>query len=95
VGFESPWSGQHRGRANRRAVAKANGRTVEITPHVKLIQVERLEMPRVSFIYSMANAGAEVWGSARIGLPAEVEGGNPGKPSSESSEGLVTGQEDP
>jgi hypothetical protein len=47
---------------------------------VKLIQVERLEMPRVSFIYSMANADAEVWGNARIGLPAEVEGGNPGKP---------------
>jgi hypothetical protein len=52
-------------------------------------------MPRVSFIYSMANADAEVWEYARIGLPAEVEGGNPGKPNSESSEGLATGQEDP
>jgi hypothetical protein len=62
---------------------------------VKLIQVERLEMPRVSFIYSMANADAEVWEYARIGLPAEVEGGNPGKPNSESSEGLATRQEDP
>jgi hypothetical protein len=62
---------------------------------VKLIQVERLEMPRVSFIYSMANAGAEVWGNARIGLPAEVEGGNPGKLNSDSTEGLATRQEDP
>ena len=29
------------------------------------------------------------------GLPAEVEGGNPGESSSESPEGLVTRQEDP
>ena len=36
-GIDPPKSGQHRGRANRRAVAKANGRVVEIGSHKKLI----------------------------------------------------------
>jgi hypothetical protein len=36
---------------------------------MKLIQAEWLEMPRVSFLYSMANADAEAWGYARIGSP--------------------------
>ena len=52
-------------------------------------------MPRVSSLYPMASADAEEWGHARAGLPAEVEGGNPGESSSESSEGLETRQEDP
>ena len=52
-------------------------------------------MPRVSSLYSMASADAEGWGSARVDLPAEVEGGNPGEPSSKSSEGLESRQEDP
>ena len=61
MGIESSWSGQHRGRATRRAVAKANGRIAEMDSRMKLIQAEWLEMPRVSSLYSMANADAEAW----------------------------------
>ena len=62
-------SGQHRGQATRRAVAKANGRIAEMGPRMKLIQAERAEMPRVSSLYSMASADAQGWGSARVGSP--------------------------
>jgi hypothetical protein len=34
-------------------------------------------------------------GRAGVGLPAEVEGGNPGKFSGESPEGLAVRQDDP
>src|SRR5271166_2545836 len=40
VGLEPPWSGQHRGQAIRRAVAKANGLNAEMGPRTKLIQAE-------------------------------------------------------
>src|SRR5262249_933136 len=35
---ELSWSGQHRGQTSRRAVAKANGLTAEISVRTKLIQ---------------------------------------------------------
>src|SRR5208282_1701533 len=47
VGAEPLRSGQHRGQATRRAVAKANGLNAEIGTRTKLIQAELLEMPRV------------------------------------------------
>src|SRR3954453_13657199 len=62
-------SGQHRGQATRRAVAKAKGRIAEMGPRMKLIQAEQSEMPRVSSLYSMASADAEGWGKARVGSP--------------------------
>jgi hypothetical protein len=62
-------SGQHRGQATRRAVAKANGLTAEMGPRTKLIQAEQSEMPRVSSLYSMASADADGWGKARVGSP--------------------------
>ncbi len=40
VGLEPPWSGQHRGQAIRRAIAKANGLNAEMGPRTKLIQAE-------------------------------------------------------
>src|SRR5215471_5354794 len=40
TGIELSRSGQHRGRTTRRAVAKANGRTAEISFRMKLIQAE-------------------------------------------------------
>jgi len=43
----------------------------------------------------MASVGAEGWGNARTGLPAEVEGGNPAQCDRESSEGLEPRQDDP
>ncbi len=43
----------------------------------------------------MASAGTEELGFARTGLPAEAEGGNSGKCSGESPEGVETGQEGP
>lgn len=55
----------------------------------------RLETPRVSSLYPMASAGMEATGKHVPGLPAEAEGGNSGKLSSESPEGLETRQEDP
>ena len=67
--IEPSWSGQPRGRATRRAVAKANGQIVENEFRVKLIRAEVLEMPRVFPLDSMANADAEEWGYARVGSP--------------------------
>ena len=52
-------SGQLGGRTNRRAAAKANGSDAEIGSRTKLIQADISEMPRVSFLYSMASADAE------------------------------------
>ena len=52
-------SGQLGGQANRRAAAKANGSDAEIGSRTKLIQADISEMPRVSFLYSMASADAE------------------------------------
>jgi hypothetical protein len=72
VGTEPLRSGQHRGQATRRAVAKANGSNAEIGYRTKLIQAEYLEMPRVFSLYSMASADAEEWGSARVGSPGGV-----------------------
>jgi len=43
----------------------------------------------------MASADAEERERTRVGFPAEVEGGNPEKLSSESTEGLTTRQSDP
>ena len=43
----------------------------------------------------LARAGMEATGKHMPGLPAEAEGGNSGKLSSESPEGLETRQEDP
>ena len=39
-------------------------------------------MPRVSILYPMAIADGEEREYARIGSPAEVDGGNPGEPDS-------------
>jgi hypothetical protein len=52
-------------------------------------------MPRVSSLYPMASGGMEELGYARTELPAEAEGGNSGKYSGESPEGVETGQESP
>jgi hypothetical protein len=95
VGLEPPWSGQHRGQAIRRAVAKANGLNAEMGPRTKLIQAEYWRCQE--FLLStrwpvpMRKDGAVPVSD----LPAEVEGGNPGEPSSKSSEGLESRQEDP
>ena len=95
VGLEPPRSGQHRGQAIRRAVAKANGLNAEMGPRTKLIQAEYWRCQE--FLLStrwpvpMRKDGAVPVSD----LPAEVEGGNPGKPSSKSSEGLESRQEDP
>ena len=95
MGLEPPWSGQHRGQAIRRAVAKANGLNAEMGPRTKLIQAEYWRCQE--FLLStrwpvlMRKDGAVPVSD----LPAEVEGGNPGEPSSKSSEGLESRQEDP
>ena len=95
VGLEPPWSGQHRGQAIRRAVAKANGLNAEIGPRTKLIQAEYWRcqefLPSTRWPVPMRKDGAVPVSD----LPAEVEGGNPGEPSSKSSEGLESRQEDP
>ena len=88
-------SGQHRGQATRRAVAKANGRIAEMGPRTKLIQAEHRRcqgcLPSTRWPVPTRTDGAR----PASDLPADVEGGNPGEPSSESSEGLVARQEDP
>ena len=95
VGLEPPWSGQHRGQAIRRAVAKANGLNAEMGPRTKLIQAEYWRcqefLPSTRWPVPMRKDGAVPVSD----LPAEVEGGNPGEPSSKSSEGLESRQEDP
>lgn len=95
VGLEPPWSGQHRGQAIRRAVAKANGLNAEMGPRTKLIQAEYWRcqefLPSIRWPVPMRKDGAVPVSD----LPAEVEGGNPGEPSSKSSEGLESRQEDP
>ena len=88
-------SGQHRGQATRRAVAKANGLIAEMGSRTKLIQAEYRRcqefFPSIRWPVPMRKDGAVPVSD----LPAGVEGGNPGEPSSESSEGLGSGQEDP
>ena len=88
-------SGQHRGQATRRAVAKANGLIAEMGSRTKLIQAEYRRcqefLPSIRWPVPMRKDGAVPVSD----LPAGVEGGNPGEPSSESSEGLGSGQEDP
>ena len=95
VGLEPPWSGQHRGQAIRRAVAKANGLNAEMGPRTKLIQAEYWRCQEfllsIRWPVPMRKDGAVPVSD----LPAEVEGGNPGEPSSKSSEGLESRQEDP
>ena len=93
--FEPPRSGQHRGRATGRAVARANGLTAEMGPRTKLIHAEHRRcqefLPSTRWPVPARKDGAVPVSD----LPADVEGGNPGEPGSESSEGLVTGQDDP
>ena len=95
VGLEPPRSGQHRGQAIRRAVAKANGLNAEMGPRTKLIQAEYWRcqefLPSTRWPVPMRKDGAVPVSD----LPAKVEGGNPGEPSSKSSEGLESRQEDP
>ncbi len=95
VGLEPPRSGQHRGQAIRRAVAKANGLNAEMGPRTKLIQAEYWRCQEfllsIRWPVPMRKDGAVPVSD----LPAEVEGGNPGEPSSKSSEGLESRQEDP
>src|SRR5262245_47809728 len=43
----------------------------------------------------MASAETEEWGCARLRLPADAVGGNPGEYRGESPEGVATRQEDP
>ena len=95
VDFEPPRSGQHRGRATGRAVARANGLTAEMGPRTKLIHAEHRRcqgcLPSTRWPVPARKDGAVPVSD----LPADVEGGNPGEPSSESSEGLVARQDDP
>ena len=95
VDFEPPRSGQHRGRATGRAVARANGLTAEMGPRTKLIQAEHRRcqgfLPSTRWPVPARKDGAVPVSD----LPADVEGGNPGEPGSESSEGLVARQDDP
>ena len=96
MGTEPLRSGQHRGQATRRAAAKANGLIAEIgSPH---------EADSSGAIGDAKSFFPLLDGQCRRGrmgqmpasdLPADVEGGNPGEPSSESSEGLDSRQEDP
>src|SRR5262249_56536934 len=89
------WSGQHRGQTSRRAVAKANGLTAEISFRTKLIQAGYTECQELPPFTRWPVPMRKKWGYARIGLPADVEDGNSGQSCSESSEGLETRQEDP
>jgi hypothetical protein len=95
VGLEPLRSGQHRGQATRRAVARANGLNAEIGYRTKLIQAGYWRcqefFPSNRWPVPMRKNGAVPVSD----LPAEVEGGNPGEPSSKSSEGLVSRQDDP
>jgi hypothetical protein len=54
-----------------------------------------LEVPRVCSLYPMASVEMEEWGCARLRLPADAVGGNPGEDRGESPEGVETRQEDP
>ena len=82
VGTEPLWSGQHRGQATRRAVTKVNGLNAEIGCRTKLIQAEYWRcqefFPSIRWPVPMRKDGAVPVSD----LPAEFEGGNPGKPSS-------------
>jgi hypothetical protein len=64
-------------------------------PRMKLIQAEHRRcqecLPSTRWPVPTRTDGARPVSD----LPADVEGGNPGEPSSESSEGLVSRQEDP
>ena len=95
VGTEPLRSGQHRGRATRRAVARVNGLNAEICYRTKLIQAEYWRcqefFPSIRWPVPMRKNGAVPVSD----LPAEFEGGNLGEPSSKSSEGLVSRQDDP
>ena len=81
-------------RANRRAVAKANERVVEIGSRTKLIcgnigaAKGFFPLPDGQCRYGRTEAHVS-------GLPAEAEGGNPGQYSGESPEGVGGRQEDP
>ena len=91
-GRETP--DQPRRLANRRAVARANGLIAETPPSVELV---------AGYSECQAFPSPTRWpvlvrkklGSARIRLPAEVEGGNSGQFSRESPEGVLLGQDDP
>ena len=93
VGLEPPRSGQHRGQAIRRAVAKANGLNAEMGPRTKLIQAEYWRCQEfllsIRWPVPMRKDGAVPVSD----LPAEVEGGNPGEPSSKKlgRSGIQTG----
>ena len=54
-----------------------------------------MEVPRVGSLSPMASAETEEWGCARLRLPADAVGGNPGEYRGESPEGVETRQEDP
>src|SRR5215831_11057972 len=87
TGTELSWSGQHRGQTSRRAVAKANGLTAEISFRTKLIQAGYTECQELPPFTRWPVPMRKKWGYARIGLPADVEDGNSGQSCSESSEG--------
>ena len=69
---------QPRRLTNRRAVARANEPTVEIPPCVELV-AGILECQGVLSPLRWPVPAPKELGSARVGLPAEVEGGNSGK----------------
>ena len=88
-----PWSGQPRGRATRRAVAKANGSSDEkVIPHEADL---RGNWSCQGFsTYPMVRAGAEELRCTHRGS-RRIEDGNSGQYSSESPEGLGIIQDDP
>ena len=89
-----PKPDQPGGLANRRAVAKANGSSDEkAIPHEADLRGNR--SCQESRLYSMARAGAEGTEKSTHRGSRRIEGGNSGKYSSESSEGVEVGQDDP
>ena len=85
---------QPRRLAIRRAVARANGLIAEIPPSAELV-AGYSECQAFPFPTRWPALVRKELGSARIGLPAEVEGGNSEQFSSESPGGVLLGQDDP
>ena len=88
-------SDQTRGRATRRAVARAN----QLVAESKLLRESDLQdIWRRQGFSSFTRWPVPVrkdWGAHVLGLPAEAEDGNPGECSGESPEVLTTGQDCP
>ena len=95
VGFKPLRSDQHRGRATRRAVAKANGRNAEISHRLEAdgrsVGDAKVFSPRIDGQCRYGRTGLCPYRVSRRKLKAAILDSWV----SESSEGLQTGQDDP